>query len=155
MQMVYVPFSSNLRISSCGRLCSVAATLFMALPHLGPSFLKSGLMRFTSMPSEPSTVLISLTLTSAFIRSSTDLRFSLMFCTVVGIITWLRGWRTFMSAFFLSAKVSDVSFCASSICSSRRLFTIASLYLGNGARCTDSTLNLPLTALRSRNMRSA
>ena len=66
-----MPSRSNAMICGCDIDVRTCASPFIILPYLGPSFLKSGLTRFTRIPSSLLTYLISLTLTSLRMRFAT------------------------------------------------------------------------------------
>ena len=110
-------------------------------------------MRLVISPVVFSISSISFTLTSFIMRF-----FTAEICPIAGSSTGIRilvsGWRTLIDTLRRRASTIDETFCASDIISSRRASISRSSAVGNAARCTDSSLWRPLTALRSVKMRS-
>ena len=81
------PLRSSSAMAWLSRFLTASATAFMFLPCFGPSFLKSGLTRFTSTPSSLPTTLMSLTLISLMTRSLTASSAARCESSATGIIT--------------------------------------------------------------------
>ena len=71
-----------------------------------------------------------------------------------GMRIFVSGWRTLIDTLRRRASTIDETFCARAIMSSSRASISPSSAFGKAARCTDSSVWRPLTALRSVKMRS-
>ncbi len=111
-------------------------------------------MRLVISPVVFSISSISFTLTSFIMRFFTAEICSAVAGSSTGIRILVSGWRTLIDTLRRRASTIDETFCASDIISSRRASISRSSAVGNAARCTDSSLWRPLTALRSVKMRS-
>ena len=80
----------------------------MFLPCFGPSFLKSGLTRFTMTLSSPDTMRSSLMLSSLLTRSAIASRVARWVSSVTGTISVRSGWRTLMFIFLRRASAIEV-----------------------------------------------
>ena len=130
------------------------ATSFISHPNLGPIFLKSGFICFTNTDgSEISSS--ALTFNSESISPSTAPTCAAKSSDRHGIIILESGWRTRTRHFLRSESPIEHILCASSIRSSSPLSTREASYTGKSAKCTEMLASRPVTALRSRNRRSA
>ena len=136
-------------MASCDIPATAAATAFICLPNFGPSFLKSHFTFFTSTPAAPSTNWISFTFTSFMISAFTASMWARCSSSTTGTMMHCKGWRTLMFTLRRKANTIEVTSCAICMRTSSSLSIISSLYSGNLARCTDTTLSRPVAVTKS------
>ena len=148
-------FASNSLICCWDRDVTTAFTLFIILPNFFPIVRKLHLTFLTRMTSSPSMNVKCFTLVSARMTSlKRSIRWR-MVLSVAGMEIALRTCITGIFTFFLNDSTMVVTCIASFIASSSSESTYSSCITGKSARCTLSELSFPVTALRSRNRRSA